>query len=160
MPGGSGATELPGDVFTAHHARYFTTNLILERRRHGTRLKPLNRREGKTPLAGEFAAGPLHLLVLKSQDEIGSRPPRAVDCSRGMPAAPARWRADRAPRGPRRRIRSWLGFLSRPTSRSGGTRNSFCNFHIAIGDEKTSAANLITRTADSSIGGSILLLAN
>ena len=24
----------------------------------------------------------------------------------------------------------------------GGTRNSFCNFHIAIGDEKTSAANL------------------
>jgi hypothetical protein len=35
----------------------------------------------------------------------------------------------------------------------GGTRNSFCNFHIGIGDEKTSAANLITRAADSSIGG-------
>ena len=32
-----------------------------------------------------------------------------------------------------------------------GTRNSFCNFHIAIGDEKTSAANLITRAADSHI---------
>jgi hypothetical protein len=42
----------------------------------------------------------------------------------------------------------------------GGTRNSFCNFHIAIGDEKTSAANLITTAADSSIGGSILLSAN
>jgi hypothetical protein len=42
----------------------------------------------------------------------------------------------------------------------GGTRNSFCNFHIAIGDEKTSAANLITRTADSRVGGSILLFDN
>jgi hypothetical protein len=47
------------------YTRYFTTNLILELRRHGTRLKPLNRREGKTPLGGELAADPLHLLVLK-----------------------------------------------------------------------------------------------
>jgi hypothetical protein len=34
------------------------------------------------------------------------------------------------------------------------------NFHMAIGDEKASAANLITRVADSRIGGSILLLPN
>jgi hypothetical protein len=43
---------------------------------------------------------------------------------------------------------------------SGARKDSFCNFHIAIGDEKTNVANLITRPADSSIGGSILLLAN
>jgi hypothetical protein len=35
-------------------------------------------------------------------------------------------------------------------------KNSLCNFHIAIGDEKTNVANLITRAADSSIGGAIL----
>ena len=28
----SGATELPGNIFTAHHARYFTADLILEHR--------------------------------------------------------------------------------------------------------------------------------
>ena len=95
----------------AHHTHDFTADLILEHwppwdqaetepvvdhgesaagqlRRaqkfsaHGLAL--LNRREGKTPLGGEFAAGALHLRVLKSQDEIGSRPPRAVDCSRSM----------------------------------------------------------------------------
>src|SRR5215472_7960198 len=107
----SSATELPGNIFAAHHTHDFTADLILEDRppwdqaetepvvdhgksaagqlrraqklsTHGLAL--LNRREGKTPLGGEFAAGPLHLLVLKSQDEIDSRPPRAVDCSRGM----------------------------------------------------------------------------
>jgi len=49
---------------------------------HGLAL--LNRREGKPSLSRELAAGPLHLLVPKSQDEIGSQPPRAVDFSRGM----------------------------------------------------------------------------
>jgi hypothetical protein len=42
------------------------------------------RREGKTPLSGELAAGPLHFLQLKGRDKIDSWPPRAVDCSRGM----------------------------------------------------------------------------
>src|SRR6516225_11549402 len=49
---------------------------------HGLAL--FNRREGKTPLGRELAPGPLHLLLLKSQDEIDSQPPRAVGCSRGM----------------------------------------------------------------------------
>src|SRR5215472_17609113 len=107
----SGATELPGNIFAAHHTHDFTADLILEHRppwdqaetelvvdhgksaagelrraqklsTHGLAL--LNRREGKTTLGCELAAGPLHLLLLKSQDEIGSRPPRAVYCSRGM----------------------------------------------------------------------------
>src|SRR5215472_12907070 len=107
----SSATELPGNIFAAHHTHDFTADLILEDRPpwdqaetepvvdHGKsaagqlrraqklsthRLALLNRREGKTPLGGELAAGPLHLLVLKSQDEIGSRPPRAIDRSQGM----------------------------------------------------------------------------
>jgi hypothetical protein len=107
----SRAIELPGNIFAAHHTRVFTTDLVLEHRppwdqaetepvvdhgksaagqlrrtqglsTHGLAL--LNRREGKTPLGGELAASPLHLLVLKNQDEIGSRPPRTVDCSLGM----------------------------------------------------------------------------
>ena len=107
----SGATELPGNIFAAHRTHDFTADLVLEDRppwdqaetepvvdhsksaagqlrraqklsTHGLAL--LNRREGKTPFGGELAAGSLHLLILKRQDEIGSRPPRAVDCSRGM----------------------------------------------------------------------------
>jgi hypothetical protein len=60
------------------------------------------------------------------------------------------------------RPQSFAAAAAAPTNaRSvGGTRNSFCNFHIAIGDEKASAANLITRATDSRIGGSILLLRN
>jgi hypothetical protein len=88
----SGATELPGDVFTAHHTRYFTADLVLEHRPpqdqaetepvvdHGKSaagqlrrtqklstygLPLLNRREGKTPLGGELAAGPLSLPAAK-----------------------------------------------------------------------------------------------
>jgi hypothetical protein len=46
------------------------------------------------------------------------------------------------------------GLVSATPTRAGvrGTLNSFCNFHIAIGDEKASATNLITRAADSCIG--------
>ena len=107
----SGATELPGNIFAAHYTYDFTADLILEHRpprdqaeaepvvdhgksaagqlrrahkpsAHGLAL--FNRREGKTPLGRELAPGPLHLLLLKSQDEIDSQPPRAVGCSRGM----------------------------------------------------------------------------
>jgi hypothetical protein len=107
----SGTTELPGNIFAAHHTYDFTADLILEHRppwdqaeiepvvdhgksaagqlrraqklsTHGLALP--NGREGKTPLGGELAVGPLDLLLLKSQDEIGSRPPRAVGCSEGM----------------------------------------------------------------------------
>jgi hypothetical protein len=49
---------------------------------HGLAL--FNRPEGKTPLGGELAACPLHFLLLKGRDKIGSWSPRAVDCSRGM----------------------------------------------------------------------------
>ena len=48
----SGATELPGNIFAAHHTH--------------------------------DAAGPLHFPLLKGRDKVGSWPPRAVDCSRGM----------------------------------------------------------------------------
>ena len=107
----SSATELPGNIFAAHRTHDFTTDLVFEHRppRDQAETKPvinhgksaagqlcraqklstdgltlLNRREGKTPLGSELVAGPLHLPVLKSPDEIGSRPPRAVDCSRDM----------------------------------------------------------------------------
>jgi hypothetical protein len=43
-----------------------------------------NRREGKTPLRGERAAGPPHFLPLKGRDKIDSWTPRAVDGSRSM----------------------------------------------------------------------------
>ena len=49
---------------------------------HGLAL--FNRGEGKPPLGGEPAADPLHFLLLKGRDKIGSWSPRAVDCSRGM----------------------------------------------------------------------------
>jgi hypothetical protein len=41
-------------------------------------------REGKPPLGGEPAADPLHFLLPKGRDEIGSWLPHAVDSSRGM----------------------------------------------------------------------------
>jgi hypothetical protein len=107
----SGATVLPGNVFTAHDACHFTADLILEHRpprdkaetelvvdhgktaagqlrrthklsAHGLTL--FDRGEGKPPLGGEPAADPLYFLLLKERDEIGSWLPRAVDSSRGM----------------------------------------------------------------------------
>src|SRR5215467_8603151 len=90
----SSATELPGNIFAAHRTHDFTTDLVSEHRppRDQAESKPvvddgkstagqlrraqklsahrlalLNRREGKTPLGGELAAGPLHLLMLKSK---------------------------------------------------------------------------------------------
>src|SRR5215469_2145020 len=107
----SGAAELPGNIFAAHRTHDFTTDLILKHRPpwdqaetepvvdHGKSaagqscrphklsthsLALFNRREGKTPLGGEFAAGPLYFLLLKGRDKIDSWPPRAVDCSRRM----------------------------------------------------------------------------
>jgi hypothetical protein len=51
---------------------------------------------------------------------------------------------------------SFAAAAAAPATRAASCKNSFCNFHIAIGDKKTHVANLITRTADSSIGGAIL----
>ena len=80
--------------------------------------------------AASSAAGPLHLLVLKSEDEIGSRPPRAVDCSRGM-ALPHQLRSSASWTSTPNPLMA-TGFLSRPTSRSGSREIRFaistCNW--------------------------------
>ena len=55
-------------------------------------------------------------------------------------------------------IQSFAAAAAAPATRaaSRARKDSFCNSHIAIGDEKTNVANLITRAADSAIGGAIL----
>jgi hypothetical protein len=119
-------------------------------------------------VAGTRAVALRHQLrVLRRQRARRHRPPRRTRIGVAVQAESGPSQARSSGAHTRRRVppeASRLASIVRchaaPSNACGVTQNSFCNFHIAIGDEKTSAANLITRAADSCIGGSILLLAN